>query len=50
MLNLQQAIANGLIVEKMHRVVQFNQSAWLAAYYYISLNTESRKKTKNDFE
>ncbi|CAH1731651.1 unnamed protein product [Aphis gossypii] len=46
--NLQQAIANGLIVEKVHRVVQFNQSAWLAEY--ISLNTELRKKAVNDFE
>ncbi|XP_050065801.1 uncharacterized protein LOC126554820 [Aphis gossypii] len=46
--NLQQAIANGLIVEKVHRVVQFNQSPWLAPY--IVLNTEMRKKAANDFE
>ncbi|CAI6351862.1 unnamed protein product [Macrosiphum euphorbiae] len=26
--NLQQAIKNGLIVEKVHRVIQFNQSDW----------------------
>jgi len=32
----------------VHRVVQFNQSAWLAEY--ISLNTELRKKAVNDFE
>ncbi|KAE9523742.1 hypothetical protein AGLY_015802 [Aphis glycines] len=46
--NLQQAIANGLIVEKVHRVLQFNQSPWLAPY--IALNTEMRKKAANDFE
>ncbi|CAH1737406.1 unnamed protein product [Aphis gossypii] len=46
--NLQQAIENGLIVEKVHRVIQLNQSDWLAKY--IVLNTEMRKKAKNDFE
>ncbi|CAI6354160.1 unnamed protein product [Macrosiphum euphorbiae] len=46
--NLQQAIKNGLIVEKVHRVIQFNQSDWLAKY--IKLNTQMRKKAKNDFE
>ncbi|KAE9530102.1 hypothetical protein AGLY_011564 [Aphis glycines] len=40
--NLQQVIANGLIVEK------FNQSPWLAPY--IALNTEMRKKAANNFE
>ncbi|XP_026819198.1 uncharacterized protein LOC113557856 [Rhopalosiphum maidis] len=46
--NLQQAIENGLIVEKVHRVLEFSQSAWLADY--INLNTEMRKKAQNDFE
>ncbi|KAL4091251.1 hypothetical protein QTP88_025973 [Uroleucon formosanum] len=46
--NLQQAIANGIIVEKVHRVLEFRQSAWLAKY--IQLNTEMRKKAVNEFE
>ncbi|XP_029342113.1 uncharacterized protein LOC107885729 [Acyrthosiphon pisum] len=46
--NLQQAIKNGLVVEKVHRVIQFNQSDWLKKY--IELNTEMRKKARNDFE
>ncbi|XP_022181211.1 uncharacterized protein LOC111041291 [Myzus persicae] len=46
--SLQQAIKNGLIVEKVHRVIQFNQPDWLAKY--INLNTEMRKRAKNDFE
>ncbi|KAF0710628.1 C2H2-type domain-containing protein, partial [Aphis craccivora] len=46
--NLKQAIANGLIVEKVHRVLEFQQSGWLVKY--IDLNTEMRKKAGNAFE
>jgi len=65
--NLQQAIQNGIKVEKVyiyiffffafltklflrqvHRVIQFEQSPWLAEY--INLNTNMRKKANNDFE
>ncbi|CAH1737408.1 unnamed protein product [Aphis gossypii] len=45
--NLQQAIDNELIVEKVHRVLEFIQSDWLAKY--IQLNTKMRKKARNEF-
>ncbi|XP_026821725.1 LOW QUALITY PROTEIN: uncharacterized protein LOC113560165 [Rhopalosiphum maidis] len=46
--NLQPAIENGLLVEKVHRVLEFSQSDWLAKY--IQMNTEMRKKARNKFE
>ena len=45
---LDQALKYGLILEKVHRAVEFDQSAWLAPY--INFNTELRTKAKNDFE
>ena len=45
---LNQALKHGLILEKVHRSIEFNQSAWLKPY--IDFNTELRKKAKNDFE
>ncbi|XP_025406062.1 uncharacterized protein LOC112680241 [Sipha flava] len=47
-LNLKQAVANKLKVNKVHRVFEFRQSAWLAQY--INLNTGMRQKAVNDFE
>ena len=32
----------------MHKVIQFNQKAWLKDY--IDMNTELRKPAKDDFE
>ena len=46
--SLKQALNHGLILKKVHRVIQFNQEAWLKTY--IDMNTEQRKKAKNDFE
>ena len=46
--SLKQALDHGLILKKVHRVIQFNQESWLKEY--IDINTESRKQAKNDFE
>ena len=46
--SLKQALNHRLILKKVHRVIQFNQEAWLKPY--IDINTELRTKTKNDFE
>ena len=45
---LKQALNYGLILTKVHRVIQFNQEAWLKPY--IDMRTELRKQAKNDFE
>ena len=45
---LKQTLNHGLILKKVHRVIQFNQEAWLKTY--IDMNNELRKKAKNDFE
>ena len=41
---LKQALNNGLVFRKFHRVIKFNQNAWLKAY--IDMNTDLRKKQK----
>ena len=46
--SLKQALSHGVILKKVHRVIQFNQEAWLKPY--IDMNTELRKQAKNDFE
>ena len=45
---LKQALNHGLKLKKVHRVIEFNQEAWLKKY--ININTELRKKASNDFE
>ena len=45
---LKQALYHGLRLINVHRVIKFNQEAWLKPY--IDMNTELRKEAKNDFE
>ena len=43
---LKQALNHRLL--KVHRVIQFNQEAWLKLY--IDMNTKLRKQARNDFQ
>ena len=46
--SLKQALNHGLKFKKIHRIIKFNQEAWLKPY--IDMNTELRKLARNDFE
>ena len=41
-LNLKQTLNYGLVLKKVHKVVKFNQNAWLKPC--IDMNTDLRKK------
>ena len=45
---LNQALMHGLKLEKVHRVIELEQSKWMKAY--IILNTRLRIAAKNEFE
>ena len=42
--SLKQALNHGLKLKKVHRIIEFNQKAWLKTY--IHMNTELRKIAK----
>ena len=46
--SLKQALNHGLKLKKIHRIIEFNQEAWLKPY--IDMKTELRKLAKDDFE
>ena len=43
-----QAISHELELTKVHRIIEFDQDAWLKPY--IDMNTDLRKQAKTDFE
>ena len=45
--SLKQALNHGLKLKKIHRIIEFNQEAWLKPY--IGMNTELKKLAKYDF-
>ena len=45
---LKQALNHVLVFKKVHRLIQFNQKAWLKLY--IDMYTKLRTEAKNDFE
>ena len=45
---LTQALNHAFILEKVHKVIQYNQEEWLKPYIYM--NTKLRTEGKNDFE
>ena len=46
--NLKYLISLGVKVTKLHRVIEFEQKAWLKPY--IDMNTDFRTFAKNEFE
>ena len=46
--NLKYYLSKGLILKTIHKVIKFNQSAWLKPY--IEKNSKLRQNAKNDFE
>ena len=47
-MSLKQALNHGLKLKNVHRIIEFNQGAWLKPF--IDMNTVLRKIAKNDFE
>ena len=45
---IKTSIKSWIKVLKIHRIIEFNQEAWLKPY--IDINTELRKLARNDFE
>ena len=46
--DLRQALDHGLILVKVHKVIEFSQEAWLKPYR--TMNTKLRAKANHDFE
>ena len=45
---LDQALRHGLVLERIHRAIEFNQTDWMKPY--IDFNTKLRTAATNDLE
>lgn len=43
---IKHALYNGLVLQKLHKVIKFNKKAWLKLF--IDMNTQLRKNAKQD--
>ena len=46
-INVKQTLNHGLVLQKLHTITKYKEKAWLKSY--IDMNTDLRKKAKNDF-
>ena len=46
--NLKQTLNHGLVLKKVHTMIQLNQKPWLKLY--IDMNTKLKQKAKTNFE
>ena len=44
--NLKQALNDGLVLKKLHRIIKFKQKAWLKSYFNMN---RSKKNPKTAF-
>ena len=44
--NLKYYLSQGLILKKVHKILEFKQNAWMKPY--IDFNTQKRKETTNE--
>ena len=46
--NLKEALNHGLVLKRVHKVIKFNQNAWLKPY--VDMNADLKNKSKNNIE